>query len=320
MTGGRASWVQRWKSGHVAGRAVLGHVVGGSCGSRGSRSGTFAFIEAPEEGLELLLVQDGALRVPLAQGHPRLLQPGNLRRAEREGRRRVRGARSEGRRAGGHPLLQGRAASQAESPGQSRTWRSSPLGQSRTWRPAQGGGPLGQEAALGALGRGDTRTHRKGTPWPGPRPTTPGGLGPPLALLPAGLEAPSQSHAPQGPSSPLGTVPLTRWAPRYLRHFQGAHDSSEAEHVAHGAPQLGRQLDGLVQQRGALLGGARAAQDVHGQHDGHGVEPVGGPGQRGGAGEEVGGASEGWVGPARDGAGPARWAVKAEVGTSGRAQ
>lgn len=80
------------------------------------------------------------------------------------------------------------------------------------------------------------------------------------------------------------------WVPQYLGHIQGAHDCSEAEHVSHGPPKLGRQLDGLVQKSCPLLSGARAAQDVHGQHDGHGVEPVGAARSEGrGQGPRVGG-------------------------------
>ena len=71
------------------------------------------------------------------------------------------------------------------------------------------------------------------------------------------------------------------WAPQYLGHIQGTHNRSEAEHVAHGPSKLSCQLDGLVQERCPLLSGARAAQDVHGQHDGHGVEPVGAAGSEG---------------------------------------
>lgn len=61
----------------------------------------------------------------------------------------------------------------------------------------------------------------------------------------------------------------------YLRQLQGSHDSSEAEHVAHGALELGSDLDDFVQQTGPLLGRPSAAQHVHGQHGGHGLEPAG---------------------------------------------
>ena len=46
--------------------------------------GTFALIEALEEWLERLLIEDGALCVSLPQGHPCLLQPGNLGRSDYE--------------------------------------------------------------------------------------------------------------------------------------------------------------------------------------------------------------------------------------------
>lgn len=62
----------------------------------------------------------------------------------------------------------------------------------------------------------------------------------------------------------------------YLRQLQGSHDSSEAEHVAHGALELGGDLDDFVQQGGPLLCCPGAAQHVHGQHGGHGLEPAGG--------------------------------------------
>lgn len=79
------------------------------------------------------------------------------------------------------------------------------------------------------------------------------------------------------------------WAPQYLGHIQGTHDRSKAEHVAHGPSKLGCQLDGLVQERCPLLSRARAAQDVHGQHDRHGVEPVRAAGSEGrGQGSRVG--------------------------------
>lgn len=61
----------------------------------------------------------------------------------------------------------------------------------------------------------------------------------------------------------------------HLRQLQRPHDGSEAKHVAHGALELGGDLDDLVQQRGPLLGRAGAAQHVHGQHGGHGLEPGG---------------------------------------------
>lgn len=62
----------------------------------------------------------------------------------------------------------------------------------------------------------------------------------------------------------------------YLRQLQGSHDSSEAKHVAHGALELGGDLDDFVQQGGPLLRRPGAAQHVHGQHGGHGLEPAGG--------------------------------------------
>lgn len=62
----------------------------------------------------------------------------------------------------------------------------------------------------------------------------------------------------------------------YLRQLQRSHDSSEAEHVAHGALELGGDLDDFVQQGGPLLRRPGAAQHVHGQHGGHGLEPAGG--------------------------------------------
>lgn len=49
-------------------------------GHEATRGGTFALIEALEKRLELLLIEDGTFRVSLPQGHPRLLQPGNLGR------------------------------------------------------------------------------------------------------------------------------------------------------------------------------------------------------------------------------------------------
>lgn len=45
----------------------------------------------------------------------------------------------------------------------------------------------------------------------------------------------------------------------YLRQLQGPHYSSEAEHVAHGALELGGDLDDFVQQTGPLLGRPGAA-------------------------------------------------------------
>lgn len=39
---------------------------------------TFPFVQALQEWLELLLVEDCTLRVPLPQHHPGLLQPGDL--------------------------------------------------------------------------------------------------------------------------------------------------------------------------------------------------------------------------------------------------
>lgn len=43
--------------------------------SKMGTSRTFAFIEALEERLELLFIQNGTFRVSLPQGHPCLLQP-----------------------------------------------------------------------------------------------------------------------------------------------------------------------------------------------------------------------------------------------------
>lgn len=62
----------------------------------------------------------------------------------------------------------------------------------------------------------------------------------------------------------------------YLRQLQGSHDSSEAEHVAHGALELSGDLDDFMQQAGPLLGRPRAAQHIHSQHGRHGLEPKGG--------------------------------------------
>lgn len=62
----------------------------------------------------------------------------------------------------------------------------------------------------------------------------------------------------------------------YLRQLQGPHDSSETEHVAHGALELGGDLDDFVQQTGPLLGRPGAAQHIHSQHGRHGLEPAGG--------------------------------------------
>jgi len=61
--------------------------------------------------------------------------------------------------------------------------------------------------------------------------------------------------------------------PPHLGQLQRPHDGGEAEHVPRGGLELGSDLDELVQQAGALLGGAGAAQKLHGQHGGHGVEP-----------------------------------------------
>lgn len=60
----------------------------------------------------------------------------------------------------------------------------------------------------------------------------------------------------------------------YLCHFQGAHYSCKTEHVPHGALQLSSQLDGFVEQGCPLLRAACAAQNVHSDHDGHGVKPA----------------------------------------------
>lgn len=46
---------------------------------RGVASVTFPFIQALQEWLELLFVEDRTLRVPLPQHHPGLLQPGDLK-------------------------------------------------------------------------------------------------------------------------------------------------------------------------------------------------------------------------------------------------
>lgn len=53
-------------------------------GHTARQGATFALIEALEKRLEFLLIQDGTLCVSLPQGHPCLLQPGNLRRADCE--------------------------------------------------------------------------------------------------------------------------------------------------------------------------------------------------------------------------------------------
>lgn len=93
-------------------------------------------------------------------------------------------------------------------------------------------------------------------------------------VLPDSMYSHRKGSYPRAPPNSDCLKPSSRCTPLYLSHIQGAHDRSEAEHVAHGPPKFRRQLDGLVQKRCPLLGGARAAQDVHGQHDGHGVEPV----------------------------------------------
>lgn len=46
---------------------------------RGVAPVTFPFVQALQEWLELLLVEDRALRVPLPQHHPGVLQPGDLK-------------------------------------------------------------------------------------------------------------------------------------------------------------------------------------------------------------------------------------------------
>lgn len=46
---------------------------------RGIAPVTFPFVQALQEWLELLLIEDCALRVPLPQHHPSLLQPGDLK-------------------------------------------------------------------------------------------------------------------------------------------------------------------------------------------------------------------------------------------------
>lgn len=61
----------------------------------------------------------------------------------------------------------------------------------------------------------------------------------------------------------------------HLRQLQSPHDGGKAEHVAHGALELGGDLDDLVQQHRSLLDGAGAAQQVHGQHGGHSLKPEG---------------------------------------------
>lgn len=73
------------------------------------------------------------------------------------------------------------------------------------------------------------------------------------------------------------------WAPQYLGHIQGTHDRSKAEHVAHGPGEA--RLPAGWSCAGALPAPqqSRAAQDVHGQHDRHGVEPVRAAGQKAGA-------------------------------------
>ena len=61
----------------------------------------------------------------------------------------------------------------------------------------------------------------------------------------------------------------------YLRQLQGPHYSGEAEHVSHGALELGGDLDDFMEQTGPLLGRPGAAQHIHGQHDRHGLKPAG---------------------------------------------
>lgn len=60
-----------------------------------------------------------------------------------------------------------------------------------------------------------------------------------------------------------------------LRELQRSHDGGESEHISHGALELGCQLDGLIEQNSSFLRTARAAQQVHRHHYGHGVEPAG---------------------------------------------
>lgn len=63
------------------------------------------------------------------------------------------------------------------------------------------------------------------------------------------------------------------WA--YLRQLQRSHDGRKTKHVAHGALELGRDLDHFVQQAGPLLGRPSASQHIHSQRGRHGLEPAG---------------------------------------------
>lgn len=65
-----------WMKGEGAGRRER----------RGAPPFTFPFVQALQERLQLLLVEDRALRVPLPQHHPGLLQPGDLEAHGADGR------------------------------------------------------------------------------------------------------------------------------------------------------------------------------------------------------------------------------------------